>query len=100
MTNAPKHYEVSGPGRDYDSTTFCAHCWPEALQCAKDWLEEAADGLDVEDIAKVEVAVCHGAPEHCYGFRCRSDEVAKATARAEAAEAEVAELRKALDGAA
>jgi hypothetical protein len=60
MTKMVKLWEVTGPGRDFDYT-----CFPftelgakSALECAKDWLEEAWDGInDVDEEVSVNIKI-------------------------------------------
>ena len=51
----PHHYEVHGPGRDYDYSVFCDECNNEACDFAGAWLFDVFDGLEVGETAKVEV---------------------------------------------
>ncbi len=62
-----KHFVVSGQCRDYDESAFCEECWLKALAFAQQWLEELADGCDVDQTVKIEFSVKSGNPDHCYG---------------------------------
>ncbi len=62
-----KYFLVNGQCRDYDFSTFCEDCWPKALEFAQEWLEELADGCDIEETVRIEFQVKSGFPEHCYG---------------------------------
>ena len=71
------HFEVHGPGRDYDYSTFCSTCHTDALECAKEWMAEVFDDLEPGESCKVEVlcvegdlADCEG---ECYGDSCKRE---------------------------
>ncbi len=65
------HYEVHGPGRDYDYTPFCEDCNDDAIECANEWLAEAFDGCDVGDDVAVTIKVVDGPLEQCMGDSCK-----------------------------
>ncbi len=62
-----KHFIIEGQCRDYDFSTFCEECWPACLEFAQEWLEELADGCDVDEKVKIEFEVKNGSPDFCYG---------------------------------
>lgn len=65
MKRARRYFEVSGPRRDFDCTTFCEDHAKQALDYATEWLWEAFDALDDgEEIAiKVEFKI---GTERCF----------------------------------
>ena len=65
-TQPPHHFEVQGPRRDYDITTFCEEHATEAMDCAAEWLQEVADGCDIDDEVSVTFRVCAGKVDRCY----------------------------------
>ena len=56
----PHHYEVEGPGRDYDYVLFCETHNNEAVEFAAEWLGEAFDGADVGQTVSVSMRVVKG----------------------------------------
>ena len=64
------HFEVHGPGRDYDYSTFCEQCHLDAIKCATEWMAERFDGLDIGEDVSVTMKVVEGAADECYGGRC------------------------------
>ena len=66
------HFEVHGPGRDWDYTVFCEDCNDDAITCANEWLAEVFDGTDVGDEATVTIKVIDGpAQVECSGDTCK-----------------------------
>ncbi len=72
----PHHFEVEGPGRDYDYATFCRECHADAIDFANEWLADLFDALDVGEDAAVTVRVVEGEmqpEEECIGYSCKPD---------------------------
>jgi hypothetical protein len=61
------HFEVEGPRRDYDRTTFCCKAFDEAVDFATEWMAELADGQDVGESDSVTFRTVAGPCERCYG---------------------------------
>ena len=54
------HFEVHGPGRDYDYSVFCEEHNNEATDCAAEWLAEAFDAAEVGEDISVKMRVVRG----------------------------------------
>ena len=66
MTKSPYHFEVEGPCRDYDITTFCEDHDQEALEYASEWLKDVFDSCEVGEERSITVRVCAGKVDRCY----------------------------------
>ena len=64
MTHRPHHFVVDGQFRDYNCAEFCDQHYSEAIECAQEWIEEAADGRDIGEQATVTVEVKPGDCEY------------------------------------
>ena len=54
------HYEVEGPGRDYDTALFCEEHNNEATDFAGAWLAERFDMAEVGESVSVSMRVVAG----------------------------------------
>lgn len=76
----PHHYEVDGPGRDYDYALFCEEHNNEATDFAAEWLAERFDMAEVGEEVSVQMRVVEGLIDpDCYCVACepaRGEEVA------------------------
>lgn len=64
------HFEVWYPHPNFDFSSFCCDCYPDAVECAKQFVEEAMDGLEVNELGSVTIKCFSGDPEQCFGAVC------------------------------
>ena len=67
MADKAFHFEVHGQCRDYDYSIFCSECDADAIELATEWLAEAFDAMEIDEVRTITVKTVLGASEVCYG---------------------------------